>query len=42
MGVYGPGGVNNYNDYFWGQGPVGPDIPRTSIQGYWRVVVTVP
>ena len=35
MGVYGPGWVSNYNDYFWNEGPVGPDI--TSIWGYWRI-----
>jgi hypothetical protein len=35
MGVYGPGGVTNYDDYFWGQGPVGPDIPKSQVNGYW-------
>jgi len=42
MGVFGPGWVADYNDYFHGRGPVGPDIPRASITGYWRVVYTVP
>lgn len=35
MGAAGPGWITNYDDYFWGQGPVGPDIPRTQIVGYW-------
>jgi hypothetical protein len=39
MGVIGPGGcISGYNDYFWGQGPVGPDIRGSYIHGYWRVV----
>jgi hypothetical protein len=42
MGVWGPGGLVNYNDYFWGQGSVGPDIRGANIYGYWRVVVTTP
>ena len=37
MGVYGPGGVSNWNDYFWGRGPTGPDIPHSQITGYWRL-----
>jgi len=37
MGAYGPWGVNNYNDYLWGKGPVGPDIRCQWIRGYWRV-----
>jgi hypothetical protein len=41
MGSAGPGWVTNYNDYFWGQGPVGPDIPRSQIIGYWWLVGTV-
>ena len=35
MGAAGPGWLTNYDDYFWGQGPVGPDIPRSQIIGYW-------
>ena len=35
MGVIGPVGLSNYNDYFWGQGPVGPDIRGSSIRGWW-------
>lgn len=39
MGVVGPGGcISGYNDYFWGHGPVGPDIRGSNIRGYWRVV----
>ena len=41
MGVYGAGGVTNYDDYFWGQGPVGPDIPKSSITGRWWLMGTV-
>ena len=26
MGNIGSGGVTNIGDYFWGQGPTGPDI----------------
>lgn len=35
MGAAGPGWVTNYDDYFWGEGPVGPDIPKSQIVGYW-------
>ena len=28
MGNIGAGGVTNINDYFWGQGSVGPDIAK--------------
>jgi hypothetical protein len=35
MGVYGAGGVSNYNDYFHGKGPVGPDIRGNAIAGWW-------
>ena len=39
MGVVGPGGcISGYNDYFWGKGPVSPDIRGSNIQAYWRVV----
>jgi len=37
MGVIGPAGCSNYDDYFWGKGPVGPDIRGANIHGYWRV-----
>jgi hypothetical protein len=37
MGVIGPGGLVNYNDFFWGRGPVGPDVPAAQITGYWRL-----
>lgn len=39
MGVIGPDGCSNYNDYFHGKGPIGPDIRGSNIYGYWRVVV---
>lgn len=38
MGVIGPSGCSNYNDYFWGKGSTGPDIRGSNILGYWRVV----
>lgn len=38
MGVVGPdGSISNYNDYFWGHGPTGPDIRRNNITAYWAV-----
>lgn len=37
MGVVGPSGISNYDDYFWGKGPVGPDVRGANIHGYWRV-----
>ena len=41
MGVFGAGGVTDYDDFFWGKGPVGPDIPKSQITGYWWLVGTV-
>ncbi|HET9518137.1 MAG TPA: DUF6345 domain-containing protein [Actinoplanes sp.] len=35
MGAIGPGGSVNMNDYFWGKGSVGPDIPAAQKTGYW-------
>lgn len=37
MGVIGSGGSVNFNDFFWGRGPVGPDVPASAITGYWRL-----
>lgn len=37
MGAWGADGVTNYNDHFWNQGPVGPDVPRDEIEGFWRL-----
>lgn len=37
MGAFGSGGVSNWNDYFWGAGPTGPDIPAGSVTGWWKV-----
>ena len=37
MGVVGPSGLSNYDDYFWGKGSVGPDVRGANIHGYWRV-----
>ena len=37
IGVIGPGGCNNANDYFHGRGSVGPDIRKNQVQGYWRL-----
>ena len=35
MGPIGPGGVWDYNDYYWGRGSVGPTIPASQIKGWW-------
>ncbi|ASW55547.1 DUF6345 domain-containing protein [Plantactinospora sp. KBS50] len=37
MGPIGPGGLVNLNDYFWGKGSVGPDVPATQRTGWWYV-----
>jgi len=37
MGVISAAGLVNYDDYFWGKGSVGPDIPAAQITGYWRL-----
>jgi hypothetical protein len=37
IGVIGPGGCHNMNDYFHGRGPVGPDIRKNQVQGCWRL-----
>jgi hypothetical protein len=37
IGPMGPSGVTNYNDYFWGQGSMGPDIRGSNLKGWWRV-----
>ncbi|MGA2091906.1 MAG: DUF6345 domain-containing protein [Sedimentisphaerales bacterium] len=29
--------ISNYNDFFWGKGPVGPDIRPPFISGFWYV-----
>jgi Family of unknown function (DUF6345) len=33
MGVYGPGGQTSYNDHFWGQGSVSPDMGLEAADG---------
>lgn len=35
MGVIGPNGSVNMNEYFWNKGTVGPDIPASAVTGYW-------
>lgn len=37
MGVYGPGGVTSYNDYFHGKGSVSPDLRQGDYAGWWYV-----
>jgi hypothetical protein len=37
MGPIGAGGLVNYDDYFWGKGPVGPDVLPSQITGFWRL-----
>jgi hypothetical protein len=41
MGNIGSGGVTNIGDYFWGQGPTGPDIPAAGRIGQWSITGTV-
>ncbi|HZP83062.1 MAG TPA: DUF6345 domain-containing protein [Chthonomonadaceae bacterium] len=35
MGPFRADGVSNFNDHFWGRGPVGPDIRGLAIAGFW-------
>lgn len=37
MGVLSNVNLSNFNDYLWGRGAVGPDIPAAQKQGYWRI-----
>lgn len=37
MGPIREDGVSNYDDYFWGHGSVGPDIPQDRIEAFWVV-----
>lgn len=37
MGVISTNGSVDWNDYFWGHGPVGPDVPADQVTGYWRI-----
>lgn len=38
MGVYGSDWtLPNYDDHFWGKGPVGPDLRGASRIGFWRI-----
>jgi len=41
MGPLGSGSTSNIGDYFWGQGPVGPDIRGASQIGFWAISGTV-
>jgi hypothetical protein len=41
MGLIGAGYVTNIGDYFWGQGPVGPDISPSTAIGKWSISGTV-
>ncbi len=42
MGPWRPSdGVSNIGDYFWGQGPVGPDLPMSATMGMWSISGTV-
>ena len=41
MGNIGPNGVTNISDYFWGQGPTGPDIRLSGRSGMWSITGTV-
>lgn len=35
MGPIGPAGVWDFDDFYWGQGPVGPTIRSGQIRGWW-------
>jgi hypothetical protein len=37
MGNVGSGGVTNIGDFFWGQGPTGPDIMKAGRSGMWAI-----
>ena len=38
MGFYGPDWtLPNYEDHFWGMGPVGPDLRGAEKLGFWRI-----
>jgi hypothetical protein len=41
MGNLAPGNVTNIGDYFWGQGPTGPDIRLSGRIGMWSITGTV-
>ena len=41
MGNIGSGGVTNIGDFFWGQGPTGPDISAAGRTGQWSITGTV-
>jgi hypothetical protein len=41
MGNIGSGGVTNIGDFFWGQGPTGPDISAAGRIGQWSITGTV-
>jgi hypothetical protein len=41
MGNIGYGGVTNIGDFFWGQGPTGPDITAAGRIGQWSITGTV-
>jgi hypothetical protein len=41
MGNIGPSWVTNIGDYFWGQGPTGPDIRLSNRIGMWAISGTV-
>jgi hypothetical protein len=37
IGNIGAGGVTNVGDYFWGEGPTGPDITKAARTGMWSL-----
>jgi hypothetical protein len=37
MGPINVDGISDFNDYYWGKGPVGPSIPQAQIRGWWYV-----
>jgi len=38
IGVVGPDGCySGWDDYFWGKGPISPDIPGNDVELLWYV-----
>ncbi|SPE60724.1 hypothetical protein SBV1_480007 [Verrucomicrobia bacterium] len=41
MGPFGPDGLSDYQDYYWGKGPVGANFLPGQITGWWYVQNTL-
>ncbi|HUC83656.1 MAG TPA: DUF6345 domain-containing protein, partial [Candidatus Acidoferrales bacterium] len=42
MGAFGPAYTSDYNDYYWGKGPVNATIPPWLVTGWWYIQDTLP